>query len=318
MGKSLVIMPNWIGDIALALSVITRKTAFGQTDLTLLVPAHLVELCTLFCPFPCIPYNRTSRKDFVETIEFLRAAQFDSAYILPVSFSSAWCAMRAGVRRRRGVSRESRGIILTEALSATVRDFNHHLTREYAEVLETPYFPPETWQAPALAHLRKKSDHTNAVVFCPGAKYGPAKRWPWYGELAKRMPEERIVLLGDDDEAETGKAIAASAPNHFINLIGKTTLQEAVSIVAQARLVVSNDSGLMHLAGFLGTPVVAIFGSTSPMWTRPLGDKARIAKVDCECSPCFSRTCRYSHYDCLKKVTPDQVESLAKQLLLEC
>jgi heptosyltransferase-2 len=121
--------------------------------------------------------------------------------------------------------------------------------------------------------------------------------------------------LGDREEIETGEAIENSAPKRVINLIGKTSLSEALSIIGGARLIVSNDSGLMHLAGFLGTPLVAIFGSTSPAWTRPLGGKFRMATSKCGCSPCFSKTCRYGYYNCLKDISPEQVELLTNQLL---
>ncbi len=315
MEKSLIIMPNWIGDVALALSVVIRRAEAGRTQPTLLVPQHFVDLCSLLCGLPAIPYHRATHGDFLSTVSRIRGERFEKAHILPISFSSAWLAFRAGIRNRRGISRECRGILLTEALPGRMRNVKEHLTREYATVLETPFLAPETWQARTSASLREKSPYKNSVVFCPGSKYGPAKRWPWFGELARRLSGETIVLLGDDDETETGKAVEATGSGNVTNLIGKTSLAEVVSIIAAAKLVVSNDSGLMHIAGFLGTPVVGIFGSTSPVWTRPLGGRAKIATTNCECSPCFSRTCAYSHYNCLKNISPEKVASLADQLL---
>jgi heptosyltransferase II len=314
MKKNLVMMPNWIGDVALALSVILRKAETEPVDMTLLAPQHLVDLCSLLSGLPVIPYKRKSHEEFKRTVLALRGQAFDKAYLLPISFSSAWCAFRACIPNRRGVSKECRGVLLTEALAGRLRNFNEHLTHEYASVLETTYHTPETWQTRAFATIRGKSLYKNAVVFCPGAKYGPAKRWPWFGELVHAFPQENIVLLGGDEEAEIGRALEAIGLKNIRNLIGKTSLPEAVSIIAGARLVVTNDSGLMHLAGFLGTPVVAIFGSTSPAWTRPLGGKVGIATTECACSPCFSRTCKFSHYNCLKNITPDLVKSMADQL----
>ena len=308
-------MPNWIGDVALALSVIMQKAEAGHAAMTLLVPPTFVDLCSVLSELPVIAYKRKSHKEFIETISSLRARQFDEAFILPISFSSAWCSLRARIPRRRGVSKECRGILLTERLSDGLRNVNDHLTHEYATVLETPYLFPETWQARTLATIPEKSPYKDAILFCPGSKYGPAKRWPWFGELARHFSQENIVLLGDSDEAETGNAIESIDSHRIKNLIGKTTLTEVVSIIAHARLVVSNDSGLMHIAGFLGTPVIGIFGSTSPTWTRPLSGKARMATTKIECSPCFSRTCRYGHYNCLKNISPDQIVNLAEQLL---
>ncbi len=315
MKRKLIIMPNWIGDASLALSVILPKVWAEKSDVTLLVPRQLVELCSLLCGLPIIPYKRAERREFLETVSVLRTARFEEAVVLPVSFSSAWCAFRAGIQRRRGVSKECRGVLLTEALPGRLRNVNEHLTHEYAMVLETPYLSPEAWQPRQPRTRGNHHPYANAIVFCPGSKYGPAKRWPRFGELADHFSHDTIVLLGDRDEAEAGRVIEARGPKRIVNLIGKTSLPEAVSIIAGSRLVVSNDSGLMHLAGFLGTPVVAIFGSTSPAWTRPVGNKVGIATTECECSPCFSRTCKFSHYDCLKKISPSCVVTLADQLL---
>jgi heptosyltransferase II len=315
MEKKLVIMPNWIGDTVLALSVIIRKAETENVDLTLLAPRPIVDLCSKLCEFRVILYNRRSHQEFVETIRGLRSAKFMKAYILPLSFSSAWCAFRAGIPKRRGISKECRSALLTQALPGRLRNVNDHLTHEYAEVLETPVSAPETWQINIKAAPGADSPYKNAIVFCPGSKYGPAKKWPWFGELARQLSQDNIVLLGDGDEVQSGSAIEVIDPKRIANLIGKTSLSDVVSIIATARLVVSNDSGLMHLAGFLGTPVIGIFGSTSAVWTRPLGKRVKIATSQCDCAPCFSRTCRFSHYNCLKTISPEKVKSLADQLL---
>jgi heptosyltransferase-2 len=275
----------------------------------------LADLCSTLSGLAVIPYKRASRKQFAETIATLRSAGFAEAFVLPISFSSAWCAFRIGIPKRRGVSKECRRLLLTEALPGKLRDFNRHLTHEYAAVLKTPYQAPEAWQGRVPAAFAGQSNYQGAIVFCPGAKYGPAKRWPWFGELAPLLSNTDIVLLGDREDAQTGASIEKVEPKRIKNLIGKTTLTEALSIIAGARLVVSNDSGLMHLAGFLGTPLVAIFGSTSPTWTRPLGNNVRMAGSDCDCSPCFSRTCRFNHYYCQKNISPVSVAMLAGQLL---
>jgi heptosyltransferase II len=312
MPRTLVIMPNWIGDFALALSVVSRKAAIDGADSTLLVAPPLIPLCTLLCGFAVIPYKRKTKAEFRATLKAIKSGGFNTVYVLPPSFSSAWCAFRCTIPRRRGISRELRGRLLTDALPGSLRGTDQHLTYEYALVLETNYNPPEYWQGAAIDTPHRYAD---AIVLCPGSLYGPAKRWPWFKQLAQLLPGKKIVLLGGAGDKDTGESIEAPAAARIENLIGKTSLIDAAAIIAAARLVISNDSGLMHLAGFLGTPVVGIFGSTSPKWTRPLGKRVVCAKIKCDCSPCFKRTCTYGHYNCLKNLSADYVASAAENLL---
>jgi heptosyltransferase-2 len=155
--------------------------------------------------------------------------------------------------------------------------------------------------------MAKEPAYEGCVVFCPGAKFGPAKRWPHFRELALMLEHERIVVLGTAEDRDTADEIVRAAGDRVTDLTGKTSLTEAAAIMAGARAVVSNDSGLMHLAGFIGVPVIGIFGSTSPVWTRPLGCKTVVLASGEECSPCFRRTCRYGHYRCQEGIRPETV-----------
>jgi heptosyltransferase II len=136
------------------------------------------------------------------------------------------------------------------------------------------------------------------VVLCPGAEYGPAKRWPYFAELAKRigMP---VVLLGSARDALAAQEISG------INLVGRTTLDEAMDVIAGAETVVSNDSGLMHVAAALGRPLVALFGSSSPEMTPPQAGKVLWLRV--ECSPCYQRECPLGHFRCMREMSVDRV-----------
>jgi len=205
---------------------------------------------------------------------------------------------------RRGLSREMRRFLLTEPLPGNLRDKSHHITNEYAEILDTPYNPPEEWPG-----IKVKPDkiHAGSIVYCPGAAYGPAKQWRHFPELALLLDRDNIVVLGTEADRESAREIARRAPGRVTDLTGKTSLTEAASIMSGARAVVSNDSGLMHLAAYIGTPVIGLFGSTSPDWTRPLGKRSLALKSDEPCSPCFDRICRYSHYRCLENIVPEAV-----------
>ena len=145
------------------------------------------------------------------------------------------------------------------------------------------------------------------AVFCPGAEYGPAKRWPYFAELASRMSIEK-VLLGSGNDAEAARGVRGT------NLVGRTSLDEAIDLIAGAQYVVSNDSGLMHVAAALGRPQVALFGSSSPLHTPPLSSAARVLWLKVECSPCFQRECPLGHFRCMREMTVDKVAAEIENL----
>jgi heptosyltransferase-2 len=138
------------------------------------------------------------------------------------------------------------------------------------------------------------------AVLCPGAEYGPAKRWPYFAELSRRLALPSVVL-GSAKERELGAQVRGR------NLAGETTLDEAIELLAGAALVVSNDSGLMHVAAALQRPQVALYGSSSPKHTPPLSPRARVLWLGLECSPCYARECPLGHLRCLRELSVDQV-----------
>jgi heptosyltransferase-2 len=145
------------------------------------------------------------------------------------------------------------------------------------------------------------------AVLCPGAEYGPAKRWPYFSELAAKIPIQK-VLLGSAKDLEASGGIGGT------NLIGQTTLDEAIDLIAGAHYVVSNDSGLMHVAAALGRPQVALFGSSSPEHTPPLSAAARVLWLKVECSPCFERECPLGHFRCMREMTVASVTEAIQNL----
>ena len=160
-------------------------------------------------------------------------------------------------------------------------------------------------------------DASPATVLCPGAEFGPAKRWPaaHYAAVARHelSSGRQVWLLGSAGDAQACGEIAGAAPG-VVNLAGRTSLLDAVDLIAQAGRVVCNDSGLMHVACAVGVPVVAVFGSTSPSFTPPLGPTARVVRNDLPCSPCFERECPLGHLRCLTELEPRQVIEAAARV----
>jgi heptosyltransferase-2 len=312
MQKCAVLMPNWIGDFLLALSVVTRKQSQSSINPTLIVPENIVDLSNHISPFVTIPYKRKTKEDLRKSIDLVKAQGFEKLFILPHSFSSALFGFKTGIKSRRGISAEFRGILLTERLPKTFSSRKEHLTKEYSIVLETQYMEPGLWTG---AQVNGNPDYKGKIILCPGAMYGPAKQWNGFADLVKILADKEFLILGNTSDSHTAKQIVSIAPQRVLDLTGKTTLPEAASIIASSSVVVSNDSGLMHLAGYCGTPVVCIFGSTSPLWTRPLGTKVKIASANFGCSPCYKRECGKEDYGCLKAIKAEMVALMTKEII---
>lgn len=305
-------MPNWIGDFLLALAVVTRKQSQSGTNPTLIVPEKLLDLSRHLSPFQAIPYRRKTKEDLRKSINEVKNLGFEKLIILPHSFSSALFGFKTGIKSRRGIRTELRGLLLTESLPINISSRKEHLTKEYSIVLETQYMEPGLWTG---AVVNENPDYKGKIVLCPGAMYGPAKQWTGFADLVKRLSDKEFVILGNSSDSNIAAQILSIAPDRIQDLTGKTTLPQAASIIAASSAVVSNDSGLMHLAGYCGTPVVCIFGSTSPVWTRPLGIKVKIASANFRCSPCYKRVCGKENYGCLKAIGAETVALMTKEIL---
>jgi heptosyltransferase-2 len=258
-------------------------------------------------------------------LDFSRRTQpFDTAYVLPNSLKSALLPLFAGIPKRVGYMGEARVGFLTHRLKNPINKppmvaFYSALSGE--EHAKTGYSTDrpqlnlnddEVKETLSALGLRPQG----YVVFSPGAEFGPAKRWPLqhFVDLAIKL-DLPVVLLGSAKEFELCEAITAAsnkqAPHKCLNLAGKTSLAGAFHIISATKCIVSNDSGLMHVAAALGVPQVAIFGSSSPLHTPPLSAVANVIwlKNDAnylpalDCAPCFARECQYGHTRCLRDIT---------------
>jgi heptosyltransferase-2 len=249
------------------------------------------------------------------------ARRYDQAIVLPNSLKSALVPWLAGIPLRTGYVGEQRYLLVNDR--RRVDPVRHpRLVDRFAALASPPAAPlPEPLPDPHLrvdaaardaAVARLALDPTRpAVALCPGAEYGPAKRWPaaYYAEIARRqLTNGRAVwIFGSGKDAPIGDEIARLAPGS-INLCGRTSLVEAIDLLAACVLVLTNDSGLMHVASAVGSNVVALFGSSTPDYTPPLSPTARVITLRLECSPCFARTCPLGHMNCLNQLKPAQVE----------
>ena len=251
----------------------------------------------------------------------IRERHYDRAYVLPNSFKSALVPWFARIPERIGFVGEARHLLLSDArkldaraLPLMVQRFAHLAGPRDAvaeSALPDPRLQVGSAERDSLMALLDLTRPSRLICFCPGAEYGPAKRWPpqYFGELAKALAAEggTIWIVGSTKERDIGEAIEEKSSGVAVNLCGRTTLDQAVVLLSGANMVVSNDSGLMHVTAALDRPMVALYGSSSPAFTPPLSGRAHILKLDVPCSPCFERVCPLGHFDCMMKLTPGRV-----------
>lgn len=259
----------------------------------------------------------------------LRHARYDQAIVLPNSWKSALPAWAARIPRRTGYTGELRYGLLNDVRRLNKQTNWRMVDRFLALGLDTGEPLPRAAPIPrlhadaanaraALARLKIDPPARPVLGVCPGAEYGPAKRWPaaYYAEIvrARHAVGWDIWLFGSINDAPMTAEINAAAGGVAVDLAGRTTLAEAIDLLALTRVVVTNDSGLMHVAAALARPVVAIFGSSDPTHTPPLSPTAEVAYLGLECSPCFARECPLGHLRCLRDLDPARVQSALDRL----
>lgn len=328
--RTLVIAPSWIGDCLMAQPLLTRlKAQHPDTPIDVLAQpwvaplfARMAEVDTVIdSPLRHGGLQWHERKQLGRQ---LAGKGYSTAYVLPNSWKSALIPFFAGIPKRIGYHGEARYLLLNTRHKLNEQQ-HPQLVQRYA-ALAGPLDPSVALQASLQsttaqqAAVRSKFGiPASPVIFCPGAEFGPAKRWPahHFAALAKHYgtPENPVLLIGSPKDAAVGSAIAEAAAGHARNLCGTTQLEEAIDLLAQARLVASNDSGLMHVAAALGRPQIAFFGSSSPDYTPPMNPRARIVSLNLNCSPCFKRECPLGHLNCLNNITPDAATQAADAVI---
>ena len=245
--------------------------------------------------------------------------RYDRAIVTPNSLKSALVPFFADIPRRVGFLGEYRYFLLNDIRLLDKRRLPLMTDRFLALIDKTraQMIRPQLMVAQdnQTRFIRESGlDLSKPVVgFCPGAEFGDAKQWPesHFAELGRRLVAQgkQVWILGSPADEQTGAIISDGIGDGCTNLSGKTTLPDAIDLLALCESVVTNDSGLMHIAAAVGTPVTAIYGSTSPDFTPPLSDRAKIVRLGLDCSPCFKRECPLGHRNCLNRLSPDLVQT---------
>jgi heptosyltransferase II len=310
--RILAVAPNWIGDALMAQPLFSRlRQNDAEGSLDVLAPEWVAPAVrrmkevdeVIVVPFRHGALDLRARWRLARE---LRARGYDQAIVLPNTWKSALVPFFAGIPARAGYVGESRFGLLNQLHrkdpAASMSNHYARLSEPPGSSLSAPLPPPRLGVEPQEIESVKRRHGVGAryVVFCPGAEYGPAKRWPYFAALSERLQGE-TVILGSANDREAARDILGR------NLVGKTSLDEAIALIAGADCVVSNDSGLMHVAAALGRPQIALFGSSSPKHTPPLSPRARVLWLGIECSPCFQRVCPLGHFRCMREMPVEMV-----------
>lgn len=320
----LVRIPNWLGDAVMASAAMEDLSRFYETKLSIVCEKKLVDL---FHGHPRIhkifPFDKNHRKDQIH--KRLKEENFDLGILFTNSFSSAWQLFQAKVKTRWGFKNEMRSLLLSKALPVPKEKGKEHLVITYKRLLQ-PLGIPLSTTAPTLylteedrkaaeKILKNHSIPSKAFLIGinPGAAYGQAKCWlpERFKELSDKLLENEnacVLYFGDSSSKPLIDSLCPNSPR-IVNLAGKTSLRELMSLIKKCAIFLTNDSGPMHVAAALKTPLVALFGSTNEIATGPYNHGLVIHK-HVKCSPCYQRVCPID-FKCMKQI---QVEEVLKAL----
>ncbi len=302
--RVLVRIPNWIGDAVNAIPVVKnlQNNGFEVSGI-----CHKRVFPVMDGIIPCETF---STRHEAKRISIKLRGRFDWGIVLPNSFSSAFAMWLAHPRKRVGFNGEARDFLLTHVVKKENFWKREHILKSYLRLLHPMGIKPKELVPEVVVRefdLRKFGiNDENFVTLSPFANYGPAKEWPLenFIKLAEMLEGEGFlpVFLGGPGDVERSRDL-----DRFVNLVGRTTLEETKFILKRSKGLISIDSGLSHLGIASGTRVLTIFLSTDPGWTAPFGPMGHWIYNRISCSPCFKKTCPLGHYDCYSSVTPEEV-----------
>lgn len=336
MSSILVVGPSWVGDMVMAQSLFkVLKQVHTDCNIDVLAPAWSKALLDRMPEVRAAIEMPLGHGQLQLGLRYrigksLREKHYDQAIVLPNSLKSALIPFWARIPRRTGYVGEMRWGLLNDARKLDRQKLTMTVQRFVAlacssKTCETlPEIPPPVLvmdannAVVACERLGLAKPRGKLLVLCPGAEYGPAKRWPeeYYAEVAREKIRQgwQVWLFGSDKDHAVCEHIATQAGAGCVNLAGRTSLEDAIDLMSLADAVVSNDSGLMHVAAALQKPLVAVYGSSDPGFTPPLNEQAKVLTLGLSCSPCFKRECPLGHLDCLRKLEPARVLSALEEI----
>lgn len=325
--RYLIVGPSWVGDMVMAQSLFMRlKELHPSAAIDVLAPAWSEPLLermpqvrrSIVMPLGHGDFNLKRRYVLGRSLE----GQYDRAIILPNSWKSALVPAFAKIPQRSGYRGEFRYGLLNDLRLLDKLRLPMTVQRYVALADSTGAVSPPTVVEPQLITKSEEIEATlqrlslprpngRLLALCPGAEYGPAKRWPakHYAAVAQYWLDQggSVWLFGSAKDQAVTAEIMSYTQNACIDLAGRTALGEAIDLMSLADTAVSNDSGLMHVAAALGLKVIAVYGSSDPGFTPPLSRRGRVVSLELACSPCFKRECPFGHYNCLRQLLPERV-----------
>ncbi|MDO8434783.1 MAG: lipopolysaccharide heptosyltransferase II [Candidatus Binatus sp.] len=329
---------NWLGDLVISLPALRAiRATWSDAHLAVLVKRELAGFFDgVAWVNEVIPYSVARGLpgliDRRRIIKEIRSRQFDLGVLFPNSFESALWLTMAGIARRAGFIADARGAMLTHKTLPPREAMTGHQSQYWLSMVRLTIGVSETNDKVALeAHgphrekmrrwllENRKRKNARLIAIAPAAAYGPAKEWPAarYGaliDLLASRDDAEVVLVGAPGERAKCIEVAAATKVGAIVAAGHTTVGELNALLSLCDGFIGNDSGCAHLAGALGIPTLAIFGSTNPARTAPIGNRALVIYRKLECSPCLARTCRFGHYNCLTQIKPEELAGAMRTL----
>ncbi len=335
--KNIIVrMPNWIGDLVMATPVLTDlRKAFPKASISAMCRFQICELLRedesideLFC-FTKPANDFSKREDKRNIIAKLQAGKYDLGILLTNSFSSAWWFWQGGVKRRLGYSAFPRSFLLTDSVTRSTEKM--HQVDQYKKLLG-PLGIPHSKTSPRLYVSAKEVEESKELLFQrgykkgnklvginPGAAYGTAKCWPpdRFRSLAKVLLQDgfSVVFFGDAASFSLVKEICQDLPPQVMKLAGVTSLRELACLIKDCDVLVTNDSGPMHIAAAFGTSLVALFGSTDDSVTGPYGQSESVIHKRVSCSTCFKRVCPID-FRCMMQISVEEVVKMVRRAII--
>lgn len=332
--RLLIVAPAWVGDMVMSQVLYKLLKAEGEVEIDVVAPPHSGPLAARmpeineFIQLP-LGHGAFALKERRALGLRLKDKHYDQAIVLPNSWKSAlvpWFAkipvrtgwlgeMRWGLLNDVRLLDKARYPLMIERFAALAYPKNSPLPQ-----LPWPELKPDLNNLTrVLASLRKPLSGKPILGLCPGAEFGPAKRWPeaYFAEVAKQKLAQgwEVWLFGSPKERPQAELIQQVTQQGCVDFVGKTALADAIDLMSATTAVISNDSGLMHIAAALGKPLVVMYGSSSPKFTPPLSHCVKVLNLELDCSPCFKRECPLGHLNCLKQMHPEMVLSALDNLV---